>query len=159
MPRGPVCQLSRRVLVNISATSSKSMHAGGLKSESASFRPTTCKRSHLRTTRIGSRGRSLVIFFNTYSSIPNFSASSSTLDTWNRTEPRACVVVPATPSTLVFLLLHGRHRCCAIHSWMNEAEDPESIRALAIVLDQSSAVKFTLQVISSTCSLTVRAST
>ena len=68
-------------------------------------------------------------------------------DTWNHTNPCVGVLVPATPTTLAFLLLCGKRRCCASGLCKNEAEDPESIKALAKVLDLSAAVTFTLQVI------------
>ena len=42
---------------------------------------------------------------------------------------------------------------------MHDVENPGTIKALAIVLDPSDAVTFTLQVINKTCSLTLRAAT
>ena len=151
-------KLQSSILMQTLAPGSKSMRAGVLKSKScaASFR--SDKWSHLRATGIGCKGRSLVTFFSTYVSTPTFSASSSTPDTWNHMEPLVRVLVshPATPFTLVFFLLCGRHRCWASLSCTNKAEDPGWIRALAIVLDPSAVVTFTLKLISSTCSLTFR---
>ena len=63
-------------------------------------------------------------------------------DTWNH--------VPATPSTVAFLMLPDKRRYWASRSWTNKTEDPGPIKALAIVLVQSAAVTFTLQFISST---------
>ena len=156
VPHGPVYRPSRSMLVITSAPSSKSMCAGVLKSESASFR---LDKSHLRATGIWCSGRSLVIFFSTYASTLTFSALSSMPDTWNHTETRVSVLGQATPSILAFFLLRGRHRCCANCSWTKEAEVPGSIRALAIVLDPLAVITFTLQVISSTCSWTLKAAT
>ena len=111
LPRGPVRRPSQSMLMNTSAPSSKSMSAGVLKFGSASFK--SDRWSHLRATGIGSRGRSLVIFFRMYASTPTFSESSSTPDTWNHTEPHVHVLARATPSTITFLFLRDKRRCCA----------------------------------------------
>ena len=79
------------------------MCARVLKSESSHFK--SDKWSHLRATGIGYKGRPLCIFFNTYASTLTFSTSSIMLDTWNDTEPLVGILVPATPSTLAFLML------------------------------------------------------
>ena len=76
-----------------------------------------------------------MIFLSTYASTTIFTASSSTPETWNHTDSRVGVVVPPT-----------------IRSCTNEVEHPGSIRALAIVLDPSDTVTFTVQVINRTCS-------
>ena len=121
------------------------MRAGVLKSESANVE--SFKRFHLGATRIGWRGGFLVIYFSTNASTPFSFVPSAVSDTQNYTDPHVGVVVPAPPSTLAFLLLHSRCRCCAKSLMTNEAEDPGSIRALAIELDPSATVTFTLQVI------------
>ena len=157
VPWGPVCQPSQRILVKTSAPSSKSMSAGVLNSGSANYRSDIW--SHLRETGIGCRRRSLAIFLRMYACTPIFSASSSTPETWNHTEPRIGVVIPPTPSTITFFLLRYTHKCWANRSCTNEVEDPGSIRPLATVLDPSGAETFTLQVINRTCSLTLRATT
>ena len=135
VPRGPVRRPSRRILVKTSAPSSKSMHAGVLNSGSASSKWDIWSR--LRASGMACRGRSLVIFLSTYACTAIFSASSSMPETWNYKDPRVGVVVPLTPSTIVFFLLRGSRSCCAIRSCTKEVEDPGSIRALAIVLNQS----------------------